>query len=257
MSDQPEDFNDDAYEEHDEERVEAAKSRLASEAEAEQAGQSLERQIRGAIANWVGATPDDDWDTIGRMWEANARGRIAGLFDAKPAEDREDVTWDDIGHTMDRQLRKTVGGWAGANEEDDWDAVGGKIDTQIRASLGKVVGAKRAASAPQDEAEAVEAEAAPEAPAAPAPAAPATWDEIGANLERNIRSGVGSWVDAEPDASWDAIGEQFAQRVRKLFGTVKEEETGHDPFAAPTGESSTGTRKVRVEIETDDDEGGE
>lgn len=258
MSDQPENFNDDAYDEQDAERVDSARSRLAGEESAQSAGRNLEDQIRGAIANWVGASPDDDWETVGRMWEANTRGRIAGIFDAKPAEDRDDVTWDDIGQTVDHQLRKTVGGWAGAEEGDDWGTVGKKIDTQIRSSLDKTVGAKAAA---EDDAAAPAAEAepaAPEADAEPAaaePAAePASWDEIGSNLEKSIRGGIGSWVQAGPEASWDEIGDKFGDRVRNLFGIVKEAETSDDPFGAPpTAESSTGARKVRVEIDTDDD----
>lgn len=182
-------------------------------------GAEVEKQVRTTIGSVVGAKPEDDWETVGRLYEANVRGFIAGIFDAKPTEDQEDVSWDDIGSTVDNQLRKTVGGWAGAEEEDDWSDIGPKIDKKIRAWFSDAFGVSQKTSVEAEvEAGPVEAEAEVEIESEEA----ASWSDIGETIEQNIRSNIGNWVDADPDASWETIGDRFAERFRTVFGNVRD-----------------------------------
>ncbi|MBN1284895.1 MAG: hypothetical protein JXB47_05835 [Anaerolineae bacterium] len=203
----------------------------------EDLGEEIEKQARLAIGSLVGAQPDDDWDTIGRLFEANFRGFIAGIFKTQPTEGEAEVTWDDIGTTADRQLRKTVGGWAGAAEDDDWQTVGTKMDQKLRAWFGETFGVEKPA---EDVAESAEASSEAEG---------ASWDEIGGTVEQNIRKNVGGWVGADADANWDHIGDRFAARFREIFGIVQEAET--------TPPEETGKTKVPISGDEEEGEGEE
>lgn len=157
----------------------------------------VEADIRRTIGGWVGASPDDDWDTIGRLMEANFRGRVAALVGVEPGEPQSEVTWDDIGTKIDRSLRQTFGGWAGAKPEDDWETVGEKMEEGIRESVGEAVGEEE----------------------------PASWETIGQRIETNVRREIGGWVHAGPDADWQTIGDMYGERLRALFGIKAAEES--------------------------------
>lgn len=189
---------------------------------AEEIVHDIESDIRRTLGGWVGAKPDDDWDTIGRMMEANFRGRIAEFFGVEPGAEKSEVTWDDIGSKVNHDLRKAIGGWAGAKPDDDWKAVGEKVDEKIRASAGEAAGAKPAGAE-----------------------GTASWEEIGKKIEANLRRGLGSWVNADPDADWDAIGNLYAERIRKAFGVKGEEAPAPEKKAQVpiSGEESTGEGK--------------
>ncbi len=189
----------------------------------EEMGHKIEGEIRDFIAKLVGAAPDDDWDTIGRMVDASFRNRIAQVFNAKPVEEQEEASWEDIRITVDVQLRETLGGWAGAERGDDWRTVGEKIDTKIRTLLHGAFGKTEKKPAEADAVdvsedvseEATEAETVEEAE-------PDSWEKVGGDIEHKVRKEVGRWAGAEPEAGWESIGALFADKFRNVFSGVKD-----------------------------------
>jgi len=125
---------------------------------------------------------------------------------------------------MDATTRRALARWVGVDESADWSTITNQMETRTRTTVARLV------NVPGHEAE-------------------ATWTDIGAKVERDVRGLVGGLIGTPEDAGWDAIAQTMVDKVRDAIGKA----TGAGKAAHGTETETPAPRSGRVEIEGDDD----
>ena len=61
---------------------------------------------------------------------------------AQQGKSRED--WTDVGRRIEAQIKRDLGGWAGAVEDDSWEKVGRKAEAKVRGKAKDIITSERA-----------------------------------------------------------------------------------------------------------------
>jgi hypothetical protein len=169
----------------------------------EEMGAKLDEDIKETIQDWAQNPDNMDFDDLDERIDRKLRRTIAGWVGVS-----EDASWKEIGGKMDSSTRNAIAGWVGAEKDSDWPTISGQIENRVRSNIARLVRARR------EEGE-------------------ASWRDIGAKLESDVRGLVGGLVGTGHDSDWQTIGNQVATKARQAFdkavtmvrGTEKTEES--------------------------------
>ena len=87
-------------------------------------------KVRSQIAGAVGASPDADWDEIGKSAKTAPKESVSRWAKAEPDDD-----WKTIGKKVDARVRSQVADVVGAEPDDDWVKIGKEFESRIKAKF--------------------------------------------------------------------------------------------------------------------------
>ena len=149
----------------------------------------------------------DDLGSISAPGTPPVREPIDAASAPEPTGQPEAGGWAEIGRLIERQLRRDVARLAGAGETEDWAQITGTLAGRVKGQAEKAEIGRRA-------------------------------EEIGKQVEEQLRGGLAEAVGAGPDADWAHIGRTLRQRIENVLDPNSPPATGGSGTAASVEDAS-------------------
>jgi hypothetical protein len=191
----------------------------------EEMGAKLDEEIKETVQDWADNPEATDFDDLDDRIDVKVRRTIAGWVGAD-----EDADWKEVGVKMDANTRQAIAGWVGVEENADWPTITNRIENRIRLNIASLVHA-------QPPAEGAEA------------AAEASWADIGAKVESDVRSWVAGLVGTSEEADWRTISGKVTDKVKHTFDKLR-----HSDKPAPDADVRRAAQRIAIDSEETGDD---